>query len=458
MDTGDTSRASDEDTENNAAEGAPHEPDGGASAGKSQRPKLVRVRTAIAPFPRAGAYYARAWRRYLSRREGDIPVARPTVALAGNALLDELLLAAFRVVRRDSPESERARIAQETIAALEMYERAGWLANPDLFYESPPALDDPEMRSARSRRGLSYMRISFDSLYEPRTGDPGRERWLGYEANRQAWAWMLQHDGEPRPWLLCVHGAQMGRPEIDLNLFRARWLHEDLGLNVLLPVLPLHGPRRQGAPKGAGFIREDMLDNVHGAAQSVWDIRRLVSWIRGTHGDVPIGVTGVSLGGYVTSLVASTEDGLACAIVGVPVVDIADMMLRHGGLRLDEDRRRMLELGRELTHVVSPLALTPRVPLEDRFVFAGVADRLMHPAEQVVRLWKHWGQPRIEWYQGGHAGFSRSKPVRQFLLDALIQSGLVDEVHGTTGRVDQEPASTGLVDDERADASAERLP
>ena len=77
------------------------------------------------------------------------------------------------------------------------------------------------------------------------------------------------------------------------------------------------------------FPGEDVLDNVHGAAQSVWDIRRLVSWIRTQDPGARIGVNGVSLGGYITSLVASLEDGLACAIVGVRVVDLVDLIEAH---------------------------------------------------------------------------------------------------------------------------------
>ena len=70
--------------------------------------------------------------------------------------------------------------------------------------------------------------------------------------------------------------------------------------------------------------------------------------------------------------------------------------------------------------------MTPRVPMQGRFVYAGVADRLVHPRDQVTRLWEHWGRPEIEWYQGGHTGFFQSQPVQRFVNDALMQSGLVD--------------------------------
>ncbi len=193
-------------------------------------------------------------------------------------------------------------------------------------------------------------------------------------------------------------------------------------------VLPLHGPRRRDLPGSALFPGEDALDNVHGTAQAVWDIRRLLSWIRSQDAGSPIGLSSISLGGYITSLVASVEDGLTCAILGVPVVDLTDLHERHAGLAAGDVRRQTIALARRLGRVVSPLALTPRVPPEGRFIYAGLADRLVHPREQVIRLWEHWGRPEITWYAGGHTGVFRSRPVVRFVNEALLRSGLV---HGS---------------------------
>ena len=267
--------------------------------------------------------------------------------------------------------------------------------------------------------------MSFDSRYEPHAGEPGRERWLGYTANDRVYALMLRHR-EPRPWLVCVHGAQMGRAALDLTLFRAWQLHEDLGLNVALPVLPTHGPRAR-ASEGRGVSPGgNLLDNVHAAAQAVWDIRRLLSWIRSQEPDSPIGLNGMSLGGYIASLVASLDDGLTCAILGVPVVDLVELLGRHAGLSHDDPRRQILTFAKPIGRMISPLALSPRVPMQGRFIYAGVADRLVHPREQVTGLWVHWGRPEIVWYQGGHTGFFQSRSVQRFVQDALVRSGLVD--------------------------------
>ena len=346
----------------------------------------------VGPFTRTGSYYAQSWRDYLDGQPRELPIARPSLALAGHAFRDEIVLLGLRTRRPISGVHAYGRINAEVNAALAFYGRRGWLDKPAQFFAKPPPLTDVTVRPVKARR-RSYERISFDSGYTPRAGEPGRQRWLGYTANDREYALLLRHK-EDRPWLVCVHGAEMGRAALDLTLFRAWHLHEDLGLNVVLPVLPMHGPRGRGLPKGAVFPGEDVMDNVHATAQAVWDLRRLLSWIRSEQPESPIGMYGISLGGYVTSLVASLEQGLTCAILGVPVADLIGLLGRHAGFRDDDPRRLTVTLAEPIGRMVSPLSLQPRVPMRGRFIYAGIADRLVHPREQVVRPVGTLGQTR----------------------------------------------------------------
>ena len=49
----------------------------------------------------------------------------------------------------------------------------------------------------------------------PMKANQAGERWLSYTANNHEYGLMLRHR-EPRPWLVCVHGAEMGRAALDL--------------------------------------------------------------------------------------------------------------------------------------------------------------------------------------------------------------------------------------------------
>lgn len=392
-----------------------------SSAGHARR--LAGPRDVATPFLRARAFLTQSKMDNPDDHADELPVARPTVAVARQVFHDELVLLGFRMFLPVGDPGALDRTNREIGAALEYYAHRGWLDRPEGFFAAPPSLTDVERRPVKIRRQTLDL-MAFDSGYEPRPGEPGGDQRLSYTENSREQALVLRHS-EPRPWVVCVHGALMGRGSVDLRLFRARHLHEDLGLNVVLPVLPLHGPRKH---KGAAFPGTDMLDNVHATAQAVWDIRRLISWIRTQEPGSPIGLNSMSLGGYVAALVASLEDGLTCAVLGVPVADLIDVLGRHGGLRDDDPRRQTLGLAEPLGRMLSPLSLTPRVPMAGRFIYGGLADRLVHPRDQVMRLWEHWGRPEIVWYPGAHTGFFQSRPVQRFIDDALRQSGLVSEL------------------------------
>src|ERR1700744_4302182 len=101
-------------------------PDSGGSAGP-----LWQV---LGPFTRTGGFYARSWADYLDRQPGELPGARPTLALAAQAFRDEIVLLGFRFLR-SAPDATRVkRINREVIAALEFYGQKGWLGNPEKFF------------------------------------------------------------------------------------------------------------------------------------------------------------------------------------------------------------------------------------------------------------------------------------------------------------------------------------
>ena len=378
-------------------------------------------------FVKAGGYYARSWSAYLGGAASELPMARPTLSLAAHALRDELVLVGLLWRRPLSDPAAYEQINREVHQAVDFYRKKGWLEKPRDFFPAPPAPTDVSIRSF-TIRNRTHERMSFDSGYEPHPGEPGAQRWMSYTGNRREYALMLRHPGtEPRPWLVCIHGTEMGRAELDLTLFRAWHLHEDFGLNVMLPVLPMHGPRAKGLPPGAVFPGENVMDDVHGTAQAVWDVRRIIAWIRAQQPDARIGLNSISLGGYIASLVASLDDDLTCAILGVPPSNLVELLGRHSGLPKDDPRRMTLDLARPIGQMVSPLSMQPKVPPKGRFIYAGVADRIVHPRQQVIQLWEHWGRPDVGWYPGGHTGFFQSRPVQRYVDAALTQSGLIAE-------------------------------
>ncbi|HZT67772.1 MAG TPA: alpha/beta hydrolase [Acidimicrobiales bacterium] len=388
-------------------------------------PRTVGVAQAA---PRTVAFMARNWsagRAEPADSEEEGARFGSSVGLAAQVLLDEVLISAMRNPRLFPHGDDYRRAGDDVRAALAIWRREGWLDDPESFHAEPTAPADWAVTHHRSFDQF-YEHLTFPSAYRPRPGEPGGTRWTSHEPNRTAHAYVVRHRRPGRPWLVCIHGFGMGRAAMDLRAFRASALHR-MGINLLLPVLPMHGPRQDpGAQVGEGFMSIDLIDAVHGMAQAALDIRTAVQWIRATEGDVPVGVYGISLGGCVTALVASLERELACAIAGIPATDLPGLYRRHAPPGV---RRRALQAGAlgpeadAVYSVVSPLALTPKPPRDRRYVFAGVGDR-MSTSGQARRLWEHWERPKMAWYPGGHLGFFWQGAVTSFVTDALVESGL----------------------------------
>jgi hypothetical protein len=381
---------------------------------------LLLIAASAAGFVAAGVHSLR-----LEPEIEGVPKAVFSVRLGAEVAIDEALLATMFLGAKLPRVDDHVRIPRELTEARARFEAEGWLEKPASYHVTPPSLEAPLFSRARTR-GIDYEHLRFESGYQPHAGEPGRERWLAKVANRTAHAWVLRHPGPPRPWLVCIHGYQMGWPLIDLLAFQPEIFHKRLGLNLLVPTLPLHGLRKAGRRSGDGFLSGDPIDTVHAEAQAMWDLRRLLGWLREDQAAVGIGVMGFSLGGYTTALLASLDDGLACAIAGIPVTDFARIYYRHlPPLHLSSAESHGLaeaEL-RDVLRVVSPLALEPCIPRERRWIFGGVADRLV-PADQVRDLWRHWEQPRIAWYSGSHMSFRLHPSVPKLVLTALVDSGL----------------------------------
>ncbi|HET6810559.1 MAG TPA: alpha/beta hydrolase family protein [Acidimicrobiales bacterium] len=400
--------------------------------------------------PRAASFLARSWSYSRGGGPPGHPLAeagvQPSVGLAAQVLLDEVLISAMRNPRLFPRGDDYRRAGDEIAAARALWQERGWLADPGAYHREPAAPSKVAVR-AESTLGQRFETVSFPSDYEPWPDEPGRDRWLGRAANRTAHAYVVRHRRRDRPWLVCIHGFGTGRAALDLRAFRARHLARDLGLNLLLPVLPVHGPRQEpGAETGEGFMSVNLVDSVHGLAQSAWDVRSAIRWIRSQAGEVPVGIYGISLGGYVTALTASVEDGLACAIAGIPATDMPDLYRRHSPPVV---RRRAMEAGAlgpdadAVCSVVSPLVLAPRVPFERRYVFAGLGDRMSN-FDQAHRLWLHWGRPRRAWYPGGHIGFFLAAGVGDFIDAALAECGLTGTAPAPAGPPAGDPPTAWL--------------
>src|SRR5262249_53004772 len=159
----------------------------------------------------------------------------------------------------------------------------------------------------------------------------------------------------------------------------------------------------------------DLVRTNEAFAQAIYELRALMRWL-GAEGTGPVGAFGMSLGGYMTALLASVEPELAFAVPMIPLTSLADMMWSEGEgeprLASATEHGWSLAGPQDFFAVHAPLSRAPLVPPAGRLIIAALGDRICPPAHAAA-LWRHWGQSRIHWYPGGHlAQFRRGIALR----------------------------------------------
>lgn len=388
------------------------------------------LRWLTVPGIHLGSLLSEGWSAYRGASQwNEVPLVEPSVGIALGAMLDLSFTAATNILTGvPSPETVR-RLNSEAAAMRDFLDQRGWLADPAAYHRPPPALEHWSTEQDHTWIGTSlrrYQHLTWASEFEPHVGEPGRERWLERLENRTMHAYVLEHEGEPRPWLMCVHGFGMGTPLVNFNGFAAKRLHDDLGLNLIFPCLPLHGPRAGGRMSGSELLAPDYLNLVHTFSNAVWDLRRTLDWLH-SRPATGIGLYGISLGGYICALMSSLVSQLDCVIAAIPMVDLTSAARDNEPWifrRYDQEFEIDWEVFRLVNHVVSPLSLAPRISRERLFICAGTADRVVRP-NHARALWRHWDRPEIHWFSGSHVLGMLDPSVVEFVEYGVRSAGLV---------------------------------
>ena len=336
------------------------------------------------------------------------------LALAPQVAIDEAVVAVMRT-RQPAPSSTTApeQLHTELADMVEFFDSRGWLSAPATYHRTPPPLLPGDIAEIRQKSGpLRHETMTFSSGFRPRADEPGAERWTNSPRNDTVFVRMLRHP-TPAPWVVCLHGFGMGATRFDLNTMWARHLHTKHRFNVAVPVAPLHGPRRTADDNQ--LLSLDLTQTVHGISQALWDVRRLISWLR-ADGGTPVGVYGLSLGGYLAALLAGLEP-VDAIVAAVPIADVPQLMKHH---RPPPGHIDVLssETARDALRVISPLAVPPQLAGERLTLLSARGDRLI-PSQQSAALAEAWPTAHVHRCNTGHVGFTWSREARRRVADRL---------------------------------------
>jgi hypothetical protein len=315
--------------------------------------------------------------------------------------IDGTMVEAMRLVvdRALLPPAERVRHMR---AAAEPYVTEELVADPARFFSFPEETLVPLRVTTRRRRRLIGGAVERHRLTAVLAPWAGRGGALHDDIRLEHWA----HEARrPRAVVLAMHGFAMGTPVMDaVALFAATWYRR--GLDVALMTLPHHG--RRAAPdarfSGERFASPDPGELNEAVRRAVYEIRLAMRWL-GARTRAPVGLLGLSLGGYLASLTAGLTDEPAFVVPMVPPVCFGDLAWRfferRGGNRGAAAPAMTRDDFRRMFRVHSPLSHPLRVPRQRVLIVAGRGDRIV-PPEHPHALWRHWGEPRIHWFSGGH--------------------------------------------------------
>jgi len=328
--------------------------------------------------------------------------------------LDGLILRGASAVidRTIMPPPERAGDLRESGA---FYRSDGLVQEPRRFFGFlDEGLEAPWVRTSTLRSrwpGAERVAIRFHSRYAP-FNPRHQATYADQVENHTVRVELYRHaEGRARGTVIALHGFGTGYPRIDAPTLLARDLFA-MGLDVALPTLPLHGPR---TPRGARFSGQafavpDVTQLNEAMGQAVHDLASFIAWLR-ERSARPVGMIGLSLGGYMSALMASLIDDLDFVVPMAAPVCFGHLahrfMARSSRYRDDPSAALGLDELRSAFRVHSPLSHRRRLSGDRILIIAGAGDRIV-PPEHPTWLWEHWQRPRMHWFSGSHlAPFGR---------------------------------------------------
>jgi pimeloyl-ACP methyl ester carboxylesterase len=346
-------------------------------------------------------------REDLSRRQrlivdssaiADLGLRTMIASIVGAAMLPRVATAALHpadaIAERDS---------------LRFYAELGAAQDPELSFPAPTEF--PRVSSRPANPVAEWMahgrvhNIKFKSSFSA-INPAVREHRRGYERNNVVHAQHWVHDDGPHPTLCLIHGFMGSAYLFNGLFFSLPWFYRS-GYDVLLYTLPFHGRRaeRHSPFSGYGYFADGFSGFAEAMAQAVHDFRSVLDYLEYTGVD-RIALTGMSLGGYTSALIAAVDDRIQAVIPNVPVVTPesafddwfpANMLVRLGNRVTGMDRTAAAAAS--MYH--SPLNYPPLVAKDRRLIITGLGDRLA-PPEQAEALWEHWDRCAFHWFPGNH--------------------------------------------------------
>jgi pimeloyl-ACP methyl ester carboxylesterase len=306
--------------------------------------------------------------------------------------------------------------ATTDLQAMQVYRQEKFVSDPACFFDSPP--DPPRVSVGELRVKRAFMRehFTFPSAYRP-LGEAFAARYDDYTETHTVHGWRYRpFSGHSRATLLFMHGWTEGDYRWEEHTWFP-WLCRDCGYTVVALVHPYHGARKPAAARFSGefFLSADLVRSVEACRQAVIDARSTLTWLLGEAHD-PVGISGISLGAFMTYLLLCADGRPAFAL---PILGHGELLGGHNesatlvknvlrGIQaqgLDEQTLR------PLLRPVTALEMRPRLAPGRILPINGQFDAIV-TADKARQLFEAWEIPQVVWLPVGHFGVGYTRAFR----------------------------------------------
>ncbi len=225
---------------------------------------------------------------------------------------------------------------------------------------------------------------------------------------------LWQHDdNKARPTYICMHGYSADDFTLNHFIFSAKKLYKD-GYNVVFLILPFHHGKLKQSTDMWNFFGHGPAYTVEVFANAVHNCRSLMTYLLDSGIASSIHLSGISLGGFVSSLVVSADERVESAALIAPVYNVPESYMEWFPLpglfnKLLKEENIEFPVFRHTYAPCNALTFEPKVDTRKLTIITGLFDQIALP-KHVRLLGEHWKQCDIHWLNYGHVGFTKLNP------------------------------------------------
>ena len=294
-----------------------------------------------------------------------------TTALAGG--IDQFLL--HYVLKppkwwqaRSSTESLPPSLRKYSLSVMaQIYGKSSFISNPETFFPKAKPINPIIKEKGEIFKGATVTDLTWKSEFEPMWPSETFEnelkclgidasgtfcqKYKNHTANEICHVRLISHGDRPRPCIVILHGYWGGYFPFEQRHWPCK-LFFQAGFDIVMKVLPFHSYRKSKnrtllPPR---FPSSDPRFTVESFRQVVYDYYALLDYLE-KRGLTKFALTGMSLGGYCSSLIGTLDDRPHYLIPVMPLISLTRMIRIQNRFSGTTDERETQEtLPRKLFH------------------------------------------------------------------------------------------------------------